>query len=178
MFAWACSAMAEAAPPSVSLRVAAAAGGGVDLEWTRDAGPPGWPGWHVERQQPGGGVLRVTDERVDAGLFASPSFVYRFRDASASARAGDVVSYRLVTVDPELREWPAPFESYVVEAAPENVPPSRAISRMSPAPISSSRNPVSSMSIAPDAVIVRIRPVSNPCATSASAIDFSVVAVA
>ena len=131
MSAWACFAMAEVAPPSVSLRVVAAAGGGVDIEWTRAAGPPGGPGWHVERQQPGGGALRVTDERVDAGLFDAPSYVYRFRDASVSARAGDVVSYRLVTVDPELREWPAPFESYVVEAVPEDAPPARATSRMS-----------------------------------------------
>ena len=124
--------MAEAAPPGVSLRVVAAAAGGVDLEWTRNAGPPGGPGWHVERQRPGGGALRVTDERVDAGLFDAPSCVYRFHDASVSARAGDVVSYRLVTVDPELREWPAPFESYVVEAVPEAAPPARATSRMSP----------------------------------------------
>jgi hypothetical protein len=124
MSAWICSAMAGAAPPSVSLRVVESVAGGVDIEWTRAAGPPGWLGWHVERQLPDGGVLRLTDERVDAELFDAPSFVYRFRDAFASARAGDVVAYRLVTVDPELHEWSAPFESYVVEAVPEVLPPS------------------------------------------------------
>ena len=110
-----------AAEPSVSgvERVVVTAEGGVVVEWTRTAGPRQLLGWHVERQLPGGGALRLTAARVEAGLFDSPATVYRFRDAGATARAGDGVAYRLVAVDPELREWPGEFTEQTVLAAEE-----------------------------------------------------------
>ena len=77
----------------------------------------------MERALPGGAALRVTEARVEAGLFDAPSTVYRFRDASAPARVGDSVAYRLVAVDPELREWPSDFFSVVVEAESARIAP-------------------------------------------------------
>jgi hypothetical protein len=100
----------------VSLRLIENPGGGVFVEWTREAGPSQLLGWQVERQLPGGDVLRVTDRRVEAGLFDPPSTVYRIHDASVLARSGDFLSYRLVLVDLGLREWPVVFASYAVEA--------------------------------------------------------------
>lgn len=102
--------------PPASLRVWVAPSGGVHVEWTRAAGPPYLLGWHVERQLSDGRFLRVTDVRVEAGMFDPPSAVYRVRDAACPARAGDSVSYRLVTVDPELREWPSALADCRVES--------------------------------------------------------------
>ena len=104
----------------VSLRALAEPSGGVTLEWTRSAGPVESLGWHVERQWPGGEGVRLTGARVEAGLFDPPGMVYRFHDAATAARAGDEVRYRLVEVDPELREGISPFEVLVVEATPES----------------------------------------------------------
>ena len=123
--------------PSVSgvERVALAAEGGVAVEWTRPPGPVPVLGWHVERQLPGGGALRLTATRVAAGLFDSPATVYRFQDAGASARAGDRVAYRLVAVDPELREWPGDFAEQTVlaaEAAPSAAPAETSRSKAAP----------------------------------------------
>jgi hypothetical protein len=100
----------------VSMRVVENAAGGVDAEWMREGEPGQFLGWHVERQLADGGAVRVTDKRVDAGLLDSPTAIYRIHDAGAPARAGNSISYRLVAVDPELREWPTAFETYVVEA--------------------------------------------------------------
>ena len=108
---------------SAAMRAVASAEGGVAVEWERAPGPVPVLGWHVERALPGGAALRVTEARVEAGLFDAPSTVYRFRDASAPARVGDSVAYRLVAVDPELREWPSDFFSVVVEAESARIAP-------------------------------------------------------
>ena len=97
------------------LRVCESPSGGVDVEWTREAGPPWSLGWHVEKQSPAGGILRVTTEWVEAGLFDSPATVYRFHDAAALARVGDTMTYRLVVVDPEQQEWPGDWAALTVE---------------------------------------------------------------
>ena len=104
---------------AIGLRAVQAAGG-VQLEWTRDEGPPWIAGWHVERREPDGSVVRVTAERVRPGLFDSPAAAYRVHDRSSQKRAGDVAWYRLVAIDDELREWPGEFSSIEVEwALPE-----------------------------------------------------------
>ena len=129
------AAFAEAPSVSGVERVAVAAEGGVAVEWTRPPGPVPVLGWHVERQLPGGGALRLTATRVAAGLFDSPATVYRFQDAGASARAGDRVAYRLVAVDPELREWPGDFAEQTVlaaEAAPSAAPAETSRSKAAP----------------------------------------------
>jgi Peptidase family C25 len=116
-------AFAETAPSSPSMRVLELPAGGVAVEWAREPGPAQVLGWHVERQGADGEILRVTDERVEAELFSSPAQVVRFHDTSASARVGDGISYRLVTVDPEWRERPSLFVSSIVEAdAPVSAP--------------------------------------------------------
>ena len=102
---------------SAALRAVASAEGGVVVEWERAPGSVPVLGWHVERAMPGGEALRLTEVRVAAGLFDAPATVYRFRDSASPAQAGDVATYRLVAVDPELREWPADFFSVEVESA-------------------------------------------------------------
>ncbi len=122
--------------PAVSFRVVESASGGVDVEWTRDAGPPWLLGWHVETQRPDGEVVRLTEERIEAGLFDSPSSVYRFHDADSAAQVGDRVSYRVVRVDPENREWASTFSFVEVETKEVDLPsmtleapPSKAVAR-------------------------------------------------
>lgn len=114
---------ADSVPSGVSLRGEAAPDGGVYVEWAREAGPPWLLGWHVERQLPDGGVLRVTSGRVEVGLFDPPAFAYRFHDATVQAREGDALTYRLVMVDPELREWPSAFVPIRVGPVAEAFPP-------------------------------------------------------
>ena len=118
MGAWAGmpEARAQGDVSAVSFRVVESASGGVDVEWTRDGSSPWLLGWHVEAQRPDGEVVRLTKERVEAELFDSPSRVYRFHDADSSAWAGKRVSYRVVRVDPENREWASGFSSVEVEA--------------------------------------------------------------
>lgn len=113
------SAWAQSGGGPGSLRVVKDPAGGVAVEWMRNGEPSPLRGWHVDRQLPDGGRLRVTAEPVEPGIFDSPASVYRIHDASAPVQAGDSVSYRLVPVDPEFRERPAPFVPCVVEAAPE-----------------------------------------------------------
>ena len=113
---WVSPALSAEPPACASMRAVVCAEGGVAVEWERPPGPDPVLGWHVERALPGGAALRLTDARVEAGLFDAPATVYRFRDASATARVGDSVAYRLVAVDPELREWPSGYFSVAVEA--------------------------------------------------------------
>ncbi len=118
---------AQAAPLDVAadVRVVERPTGGVRVEWTRAAGPPGLAGWHVERREPDGRVARISAQRVEPGLFDPPSAVYGVEDAGSTARAGEGVSYRLVTVDLELREHAGAFASHVVEPAPVDEPETR-----------------------------------------------------
>ena len=109
----------------VSLRAVQQADGSVSVEWMRDSAAVPVLGWHLERLAADGAAVRINAERVAAGLFDPPSFVYRVRDAGVDARAGDEISYRLVTVDPDLQEHAAPFVACTVaaaEAAPVPVP--------------------------------------------------------
>ena len=92
------------------------AASGIQLEWTREAGPPRLAGWHVERRGPDGSVVRVTTERVRPGLFDSPATVYGAFDPASRSRAGDVVFYRLVPIDTELQAGEASFWPIEVEA--------------------------------------------------------------
>jgi hypothetical protein len=123
--AFAMAVHADPAPslPMAPLRVVADAAGGGVVHWTRDAGPAVLLGWHVERQEPDGRVVRVNSTRVAAGLLDEPSAVYQVRDEALPARIGETATYRLVVVDPELREWPTAFDRYVVESGPVAVPP-------------------------------------------------------
>ena len=93
----------------VSLHVVQQAGGGVSVEWLRDSAAVPVLGWHLERLAADGSAVRINTERVAAGLFDPPSFVYRVQDDGVAAQAGDSISYRLVTVDPDLQEHAAPF---------------------------------------------------------------------
>lgn len=111
------SAFAEAESSAASLRVVESPAGGVEIQWTRPAGPNNLLGWHVERQLSDGTPRRVSAERVEPGLFDSPATVYRIRDAEPAARAGDAVACRLVTVDLEGQERPGPWSEVVIEAA-------------------------------------------------------------
>lgn len=123
--AWALPLQAESAFNSLAaLRVWQNPTGGVWVEWERATGPERMAGWHVERQLPDGRILRITDERVDPGLFDPPTAVYRISDASNPAQPGDYLTYRLVTIDLELRERPSAFGIYVVgsEAAVSSAP--------------------------------------------------------
>jgi len=108
---------AEEVSQSSALHVFEDAAGGVRLEWTRATGPPHLLGWHVERQRVDGHPLRLTTRGVKVDLFDSPSAIYHFHDDSITAHAGDVVVYRLVAIDPELREWPSAFVEQRVEPA-------------------------------------------------------------
>ena len=119
---WAWPALAQSQEPGGGeLRVREAPSGGVEIEWTRQAGPPWLLGWHLERKEPaGGGGVRLTHERVEAGLFDSPATIYRFHDAAVVARAGDVISYRLVVVDLDQQEAPGEWGALTVEAAGES----------------------------------------------------------
>ena len=122
VFVWmgGAEATAQGESTGVSLRAVESMGGGVDVEWTRGSGPPWLLGWHVEKQLPNGQVIRLTEERVDLGLFDSPASVYRFHDADSTARLGERVCYRLVVVDPENREIASDFFPLEVEA--EDIP--------------------------------------------------------
>lgn len=110
--------LAENAPAESALRLVENPAGGVEVEWTVPPGPFNAVGWHVERQLSDGQALRVTEERVEAGLFDPPGMVYRFQDVSAPGRPGETVAYRLVTVDPELHEQPGAFTGQTIAAAP------------------------------------------------------------
>ncbi len=127
---------AQEGGPGVSFRVVKATAGGVDVEWTREGEPPWLLGWHVEKQGPDGSVVRLTEKWVEAGLFDSPAWVYRFHDADSAAQVGERVSYRVVRVDPENREWASDFLFVEVEAKEEESrtvvmesPPAKAASR-------------------------------------------------
>jgi hypothetical protein len=120
------SAGVEAGPPAPSMRVLEQPAGGIAVEWVREPGPAQVLGWHVERQLPDGGPLRLTTDLVEAGIFDSPSTLYRVEEASASARAADTVWVRLIPVDLELREWAAEFVPVTVEPAPAP-PPARTV---------------------------------------------------
>jgi Peptidase family C25 len=111
---------ANPGPVSPSIRGVEQAAGGVMVEWVREPGPARVLGWHIERQLPGGRGLRLTTELVEADLFDSPSRIYRVEDRTASARAGDSVSYRVITIDLELQDWVSDFMPLSVEPA---VPP-------------------------------------------------------
>jgi hypothetical protein len=100
----------------VDLRVLEDPAGGVQVEWTRAQGPPQLAGWHLERREPDGAVVRVTAERVEPGLFDSEATRYRVHDTGTKAQAGDGLTYRLVVVDPELHEWPTAFVAFQVAA--------------------------------------------------------------
>lgn len=99
-----------------SVQVLVADGGGVNVQWARGAAGPLLMGWHVDRQQADGRIVRVTESMVAADLFDSPATLYRVHDAAVAAETGDSLAYRLVAVDPELREWPADFATFVVAA--------------------------------------------------------------
>ena len=60
-----------------SIRVTENPRGGVALEWMREPGPAPLLGWHVERLQPDGGMVRLNTARVEAGLFDPPATIYR-----------------------------------------------------------------------------------------------------
>lgn len=74
-------------------------------------------GWHLERQQPDGRFIRLTETRVDPGLFDPPDSVYRIHDATARVPAGNRITCRLVIVDLELQEWPTADAACEVEHA-------------------------------------------------------------
>ena len=115
---WTWTARAEgAAPPVAAIRVLENPTGGVWFEWTRAAGPERMTGWHLERQQPDGRFIRLTETRVDPGLFDPPDSVYRIHDATARVPAGNRITCRLVIVDLELQEWPTADAACEVEHA-------------------------------------------------------------
>ncbi len=95
--------------------------GGTEIEWTREGGPPQIVGWHVEFQEPNGQVHRLTESPVPVDLLDPPATVYRFHAQQIQAHAGDFVAFRLVSVDPELRERPEPFSVQRVEAVRREV---------------------------------------------------------
>jgi len=141
--AWACALIfagaaagsfaAETTASATSLRVVESSTGGISVEWVRTSAAPGVLGWHLERCLPDGRILRLTDSRVEADLFASPSHIYRVPDSSISIQVGDVLSYRLVSIDPELQEQASSFELYPVERELPPAPaPAKASRRTSP----------------------------------------------
>ncbi len=102
--------------PPASLHVMANSRAEIFVEWTREAGPAMMAGWHLERQNPNGSVVRVSERMVEPGLFDEPASLYRARDFSATAMPGTFLSYRLVVVDAELHERPSAFAAYEVAA--------------------------------------------------------------
>ena len=116
----------------VSLHVVQQAGGGVSVEWLRDSAAVPVLGWHLERLAADGSAVRINTERVAAGLFDPPSFVYRVQDDGVAAQAGDSISYRLVTVDPDLQEHAAPFVACTVAAAEAAPAPVAAVKQPKP----------------------------------------------
>ena len=133
-----------------SIRVTENPRGGVALEWMREPGPAPLLGWHVERLQPDGGMVRLNTARVEAGLFDPPATIYRIDDPAVAAIAGDILTYRLVTIDPELNEWPSPFTTCQVEPSAPPV----ALKRTKTAPAQSVRTV---RSVAPAAPGARMR---------------------
>ena len=101
---------------------ATAAETGLHLEWTRPEGPVRLAGWRVERRDPDGSVAPVSADRIQPGLFDSPATVYRVSDPDVRSRVGDIVYYRLVSIDAEWREHPADFAPLEVEVAPPASP--------------------------------------------------------
>ncbi|HOU22338.1 MAG TPA: hypothetical protein PKX16_08970, partial [Kiritimatiellia bacterium] len=116
----------------------------------REPGPAPLLGWHVERLQPDGGMVRLNTARVEAGLFDPPATIYRIDDPAVAAIAGDILTYRLVTIDPELNEWPSPFTTCQVEPSAPPV----ALKRTKTAPAQSVRTV---RSVAPAAPGARMR---------------------
>ncbi|HQK43667.1 MAG TPA: C25 family cysteine peptidase [Kiritimatiellia bacterium] len=127
-------AQAALRPDDVSVQLTAGDAGAVVVEWNSDIPPTAMVGWHVERQLPNGAVTRLTTSWVKVRLFALPGDAYSFVDTTAGARVGDVLTYRLVVVDPEGQEWPGEFRTLTVaprgSAEPQAEPSARGKSSM------------------------------------------------